>query len=580
MPRFVHSTALLAVAAFMLSAAPPGLAVAPRKQTRPARRAAAPASSSSVGANLITRNQLRAYLTFIADDALEGRDTPSRGLDIAARFLAANLARLGLKPAGDAGTYFQKITLRRTTVDPATTNVTLGGKTFRFGDDYLISQRRGSGSTAAAIANAPLVYAGSGWVIPSKNVNAYQGVDNVRGKVLVVTGDWRVPGVNSGELRGLKAGTDYDSPTTYAQKNGAVAIIRLPEPDARENWTAFRSGFERFTGGWRVARFNEGEAGPPGPPARAAAVPEILAGPAIAEALFAGEKQTAARAMMPAAADDLAAFALSDAKTLSATIRTTIRETTTQNVVAVLEGGDPLLKNEYVAFGAHYDHVGMRANGDPKADNIYNGADDDGSGTTGILAIAEAFARTRPRPKRSLLFVWHAGEEKGLWGSDYFTRFPTVPLKNIVTQLNIDMIGRAKPAGDTEPRNADLSGPAEIYAIGSKMMSRELGALSERVNKAAGLVTFNYKYDDPDDPNRFFFRSDHFNYARRGIPIIFYFDGVHVDYHRPGDEVSKIDFAKMERVARTVYLTGRTVANLPKRPVVDRKLPAQFTGGE
>jgi hypothetical protein len=382
------------------------------------------------------------------------------------------------------------------------------------------------------------------------------------------------------EFRRLRAGVDYESPQSYARKNGAVGIVRLPQPDVMGNWTAYRNGFSQFAGGWRMARFDEGrsagEAGPPGPRSarsRQSAVPEIQAGPALVEALFAGEKRTAGDVL---ALGD--AFALSNGKTLNASIRLTDRETTTQNVVAVLEGSDPALKNEYVAFGAHYDHVGMRASGDPKADTIYNGADDDGSGTAAILSIAEAFARTRPLPKRSLLFVWHTGEEKGLWGSDYFTRFPTVPLKSIVTQLNIDMIGRSKPAGDTDRRNADLSGPAEIYAIGSKMMSSELGALSERVNKAAGLVTFNYKYDDPDDPNRFFFRSDHFNYARRGIPIIFYFDGVHVDYHQPGDEVSKIDFAKMERVTRTVYLTGRAVANLPKRPVVDRKLPAQLTG--
>ena len=582
MPRFIQPTALLAAAAvFAFSAAVPGRAAAPRKQTRPARPAAAPAPrNGGLGAELITQNQLRAYLTFIADDALEGRDTPSRGLDIAARFLAANLARLGLKPMGDDGTYFQKIVLRRTAVDPVQTSVTLGGKTFRYGEDYLISPR-GGGSAAAAFTSASLVYAGSGWVVPGKNLNAYAGLGDVRGKVLVVTGGFLPPGMDFAQFRRLKAGVDYETPQSYARKNGAVGIIRLPEPNMIGNWAAYRDGFSQFAGGWRMARFDEGqsgsEAGPPGPPARGrqgAAVPEIQAGPALVEALFAGQARSAAAALTPGAA-----FTLSDSKTLSATVRLTDRETTTQNVVAVLEGSDPVLKNEYVAFGAHYDHVGMRENGDPKADNIFNGADDDGSGTTGVLAIAEAFARTRPRPKRSLLFVWHAGEEKGLWGSDYFTRFPTVPLKNIVTQLNMDMIGRSKPAGDTEPRNADLSGPTEIYAIGSKMMSRELGALSERVNKAAGLVTFNYKYDDPDDPNRFFFRSDHFNYARRGIPIIFYFDGVHVDYHRPGDEVSKIDFAKMERVTRTVYLTGRAVADLPRRPVVDRKLPAQL-GGE
>ena len=192
--------------------------------------------------------------------------------------------------------------------------------------------------------------------------------------------------------------------------------------------------------------------------------------------------------------------------------------------------------------------------------------------------MAEALARARQPPKRSIVFVWHCGEEKGLWGSQYFTLHPTVPLNQVVTQLNIDMIGRSKKPGDTEPRNKELSGPNEIYVIGSKMMSTELGAISERVNQGYLNLEFNYKYDDPVDPNRFFFRSDHFNYAQKGIPIIFYFDGVHEDYHRPSDEVSKIDFTKMERVARTVYLTMWDVAELSKRPTVDKQLPTQLQG--
>jgi Zn-dependent M28 family amino/carboxypeptidase len=234
-----------------------------------------------------------------------------------------------------------------------------------------------------------------------------------------------------------------------------------------------------------------------------------------------------------------------------------------------------VLKNEYVAVGAHYDHVGV---GLPVAgDAIYNGADDDGSGTVSVLALAHAFSQS-PRPRRSILFVWHAGEEKGLWGSRYFSENPTVPLPSIVTQLNIDMIGRSKPAGDTNPRNAELSGPNEIYVIGAKMMSTELGELSDRVNSSYLNLTYNTKYDDPKDPNQFFFRSDHFNYARKGIPIIFYFDGEHEDYHRPGDEVSKIDYQKMERVARTIFMTGWEVANLAARPKVDKQLPAELRG--
>jgi len=168
------------------------------------------------------------------------------------------------------------------------------------------------------------------------------------------------------------------------------------------------------------------------------------------------------------------------------------------------------------------------------------------------------------------------GEEKGLWGSRYFTEYPTVPLGQIVAQINIDMIGRSKNEGDTNVRNRNLSGPNEIYVIGSKMMSTELGELTEAVNKSYLNLTYDYRYDDPADPNHFFFRSDHYNYARKGIPIVFFFDGVHEDYHRPGDEPQKIDYQKMEKVARTVYMMLWEVANRAMRPKVDKELPAQL----
>jgi len=165
-----------------------------------------------------------------------------------------------------------------------------------------------------------------------------------------------------------------------------------------------------------------------------------------------------------------------------------------------------------------------------------------------------------------------------LWGSRYFTEFPTVPLDHIVTQINIDMIGRSKKAGDTNPRNATLTGPNDIYVIGHMMMSSELGELTESVNKGFLNLGYDYRYDDPADPNRFFFRSDHYTYARKGIPIIFFFDGVHEDYHQLGDSPDKIDYDKMERVARTIYMTLWEVGNRATRPKVDKPLPAQLGG--
>jgi Zn-dependent M28 family amino/carboxypeptidase len=295
----------------------------------------------------------------------------------------------------------------------------------------------------------------------------------------------------------------------------------------------------------------------------------------MANALFEGEKFDAATLVSKnEKGESVPAFELNSSKKVTVTIAIKAERPMTQNVVAVWEGGDPVLKNEYVAVGAHYDHVGICAPG--QADQICNGADDDGSGTTALLGMAEAISHAKQKPKRSVLFVWHCGEEKGLWGSRYFTDYPTIPLEKVVTQLNIDMIGRSKKDGDTNARNKDLTGPSAIYVIGSTMMSTELGDLAQQVNKSFLNLTYDTKYDDPADPNRFFFRSDHYNYARKGIPIIFFFDGVHEDYHRPGDEPQKIDYDKMERVARTVYMTLWAVANLPKRPTVDKPLPAQL----
>jgi len=193
------------------------------------------------------------------------------------------------------------------------------------------------------------------------------------------------------------------------------------------------------------------------------------------------------------------------------------------------------------------------------------------------LSIAEALSKAPTHPKRSILFVWHCGEEKGLWGSEYFNKFPTVDIKNVVAQLNIDMIGRSKKPDDANPRNKDLSGESAIYVIGKDMMSSTLGSIVDATNKGYLNLGYDTRYDDPKDTNRFFFRSDHFNYALNGIPITFWFDGVHEDYHQPGDEPQKIDYNKMEKVARTILLTLLEVTNLKERPKIDKQLPPELT---
>jgi hypothetical protein len=511
-------------------------------------------SSDHGNVEQITQRQLFDYLSFIASDELEGRDTPSRGQNIAAKFIALHLSRWGYVPAGDSSSYFQKILLHKTRLVPSASTIELNGTSFVFGGDFIAQ------SVAGAVS-APMVFVKNGYIVRSKEIDPYQGID-VKGKVMIVL-DGYPKGVTRGDF-GLKLGEDYDTPTNYAKTHGAAGIILIPSAKMLGQWEREKkSAVER--GELSVPAFADSGTKRP--------VPSVTASLRMVDAIFAGEKTGVQSMSVRSSADSSKPFMLDPAKKITVKIGVRIDTLYTQNIVAVLKGTESKLKDEYVAFGAHYDHVGLRfepVNGD----SIYNGADDDGSGTVGLLAMAEAFA-AGPKPKRSLLFVWHTGEEKGLWGSKYFTQYPTVPLSNIVTQLNIDMIGRSKPDTGDASRNDDYSGPNEIFSIGSNMMSSELGALNETVNASLYKLKLNYKFDDPADPNRLFYRSDHYNYAKNGVPIVFYFDGLHEDYHRVTDEVGKIDFQKLTAVTRTIYALGWKIANLPKRPAVDKKFSAE-----
>jgi len=533
--------------------------LAPPTAARPQAKGGQAAAESSRGnAEAISAAQLKDYLYFVASDEMEGRDTPSRGLDLTAKFIAMNLSRWGIKPGGDDGTYFQRIALRRDRPDIEKSNAELNGRDLKPGEDFLAQAVAGS-------ARGPLVYAGSGWLVKSKNIDALQGVD-VKDKIAVIAGGGLPKGVSFNDLPGEKQGEEWDNPQGYLARRGAKGIVVIPSSQLISNWARERQRLaERAP--LSVEKFRKG-GGPE--------IPVIVLAETAVTALLQGEKIDGPTMIKQAGGNDPgAAFDLSPEKKLSFKVAVKADRPTTQNVIGVLEGGDPALRSEYLAIGAHYDHVGV---GNPvNGDAIYNGADDDGSGTVALLAMAEAFA-SGPRPKRSILFVWHAGEEKGLWGAKYFSEYPTIPLGQIVAQLNIDMIGRSKQPGDTNQRNQELTGPGEIYVIGSKMMSTDLGELSEAVNKSYLNLTFNYKYDDPKDPNRFFFRSDHYHYARKGIPIIFYFDGVHEDYHKPGDHPDKIDYRKMEKVARTIFATAWELSNRPARPRVDKQLPSELMG--
>jgi hypothetical protein len=571
------TSAGLVLATLFLSAHAP-LARQQQPQAQSVRAGATPAAPSRTfaaarsAAERITAEGLKEILYVIASDEYAGRNTPSPELDKTAQFIADRLRKLKVKPAGDNGTYFQRIALAKTVVDREQSSALMGERAFKLGEDFVPAGRVGGE------AEAPLVYAGHGWVIRSKSVNAFEGLD-VRDKIVVVSGDGVAPppGV---PMAGLRPG-DWESPVSYARKNGARALVLVPR-DFDRRWRFGTRSTTRAV--YTVPRLenlpsdddaDEAADAPPTPE-----LFSVIPSRGMLDALFEGEPMNGADVLAAAqsrgGAEPPKGFALSPSKRLRLGVKLTTTEEHTQNVVGIIEGKDSKLKKEYVALGAHYDHVGAsgltgcRPSG---ADTVCNGADDDGSGTTALLAMAEAF-RKGPRPRRSILFVWHTGEEKGLWGSEYYTKYPTVPLSQVVAQLNIDMIGRSKKEGDANPANRMLTGPDEIYVIGSRMMSTELGELTEAVNRDYLGLRYNYHYDAPNDPERLFTRSDHYNYAKRGVPIVFWFDGVHEDYHRAGDNPDKIDYQKMQAITRTIFVLASELANAPTRPVVDKQIPA------
>ncbi|HJR60634.1 MAG TPA: M20/M25/M40 family metallo-hydrolase, partial [Vicinamibacterales bacterium] len=293
--------------------------------------------------------------------------------------------------------------------------------------------------------------------------------------------------------------------------------------------------------------------------------PQLTAQDAFFEFLFSGSDVTYAQLAEKAAKrEPLPRFPLKGVK-LTINVDAdyqVVRTRLTSNVVGIVEGTDAKLKDTYVAFGAHYDHNGVRETAKPGEDMINNGADDDGSGTVAIMAIAKAFA-TGPKPKRSLLFVWHAGEESGLLGSRYMADYPVVgDIDKIVTQLNMDMVGRNQ--GD-DPANTNM-----VLVVGSDRISTELHNINEEANASmAKPLELDYTMNDPADPQSIYTRSDHYSYAAKGVPIVFYFTGLHPDYHRPSDTVDKILFDKVQRIAQLAYETGRRVADSEKAPVKD-----------
>jgi hypothetical protein len=467
------------------------------------------AGSPDAAVETITPGDMRARIGFLASDALRGRDTPSPGLEVAAAYIASEFMRMGLEPAGDDRSYLQRYPFILRTAEPQRAALRFrhaGGDVSLVPGTDFYSLPGGPAATGAPVFVGADLDSASAGALAGRVVLAY--VDNA--------GAGPAAGA-ANRLRGA------------AQRAGARALIVVLHPD--------------------VTAEQIGERARPGRPGRVVGAPLPVAFvryDRAAELLRAAgldpdalRRQAVAGGMAPIAANGVS---------IDLDTPFTDADHRPPNVVAVLPGSDPTLRDTYVVLSAHMDHVGV-GNPDASGDSIFNGADDDASGTSAVLEVAEAFASMSPRPGRSIVFLTVSGEEKGLLGSAYYADHPTVPADRIVANINIDMIGRNAP--DT------------VVAIGQEFSS--LGPLTAELTRRhpdLGLTAAPDLWPE----QRFFFRSDHFSFAAKEIPAIFFFAGVHEDYHRPSDEVEKIDEDKAARISRLVFWLTHAIATNPEPP--------------
>jgi len=525
----------------------------------------------------ITEEDLRTRLYIVADDSMQGREAGTNGGARANAYLVRELTRLGLTPAGDGGTFLQTIPLSIRGPDTTSTlRIDGAAGQLRQFYDWVLVPRIG---LQTFLGGQPYGGSFNGTSVPTVfggriGASAPLPPEDARGRVVVFI----APLGNNG--RPAIAFWQRDNLLAYRD---AAAVLVVGGIDA---------GVPPF---FRYPRDAYDDRTKPAP-----ALSVLLGTRAFGESIF-------GRSL-----DSLAVGTAGKPITGRAGFVDRPTEAPAQNVVAILPGSDPALRHEYVAIGSHIDHVGMgpaldhdsvrvanviaRARGadDPpphltdaqrarvltaldsvhrarpaRVDSIANGADDDGSGAVIALELAEQFARAEVKPKRSLLFVWHTAEEKGLFGAQYYSDHPTVPRDSIVAQINMDQMGRGGPE-DAPPGGADA-----LVVIGSRRLSTELGDLAERVNaRNTTPFHFDYRFDQNGDPTNAYCRSDHYMYARYGIPIVFFSAAAwHIDYHMVSDEAQYVDYPRMTRIASYIGDLTRAVADLDHRPVVDKQKP-------
>ena len=530
------------------------------------------ARATPMNASAFAEADLRGWLTHLASDELQGRQAYTEGIGLAGAYIARNLEQWGVAPAGDNGSYFQTVrVLGMRTRSNSSVTVTVKGqsRTFKDGEGVTFPRNQGGKQTVSGRAE----FVGHGVVYAPLQHNDYARA-NVAGKVVLYTGTLGPKGFTTTHSRLLNA-----RGRNAIEGFGAVAAIGpssasatpAPAPPAPQPG----SQSVDFQTAQRVD---------------APVAPQITASDEFFKFVLSASghdyvelKSTAERQQA------LPAVSLADV-TISITVDAAydvIQTRLTRNVVGMVRGADASLADQYVMMGAHYDHIGYQqfapttspgapdtliascagqSRPTPRAgDNINNGADDDGSGTVGLMAIARAFAKG-PRPRRSVIFVWHTAEEGGLNGSRYMADHPVVPLDRVSAQLNMDMIGRNRCDDQAESNT--------VHVVGSDRISTDLHNTNEDANASlARPLTLNYELNDGADLESLYTRSDHYSYAAKGVPVIFFTTGLHRDYHYVTDEVDKIVFEKISRIAQLVYTTGWRLANNDKTPARDRRGP-------
>ncbi len=475
-----------------------------------AAQAPKPAESATGAAGSITAADVARRIGILAHDSMGGRDTPSRGLELAAQYVADQFKSFGLQPGGENGTWFQRYPITRRRLDPAASQVVLRAGSVTATAPLTRTARFVSGVPPKGLVQGSAILVG-GTVSPEAVAEM-----KLRDKVVLYVHDYSkpIPGNATQVARAIRLGKPK-AIVGIANTDAAAFASRIPSSPPE------RYGMELRVESPPVVEVHEG---------------------AIAAVLKAARVDLAeVRASTTPVARDLPALKA------SVELKETVLDSlSAPNTIGIIRGSDPKLRDEYLVFSAHMDHIGITPS---PLDSINNGADDNASGTTGVMELAEAFSRPGARPRRSIVFLTVSGEEKGLWGSRYFSEHPTVPLDQIVADFNLDMLGR---------NWADT-----IVAIGKE--HSDLGATLERVNAAHPELRMA-AIDDRWPEERFYFRSDHYNFARKGVPVLFFFNGVHPDYHRPTDSPEKIDSEKESRILQLLYYLGLEVGNAPERP--------------